>query len=443
MRKVLNFLVHLPLKVPFTFVLTLIFMLLVDFCWLLMIATPKDGSPTMGNMGMLIIVICAGISRLWLICMPVVFASECFIRLGTSMLKPKSISKSNPLSYVLWTLFGVLVFPCLYLCMHLYLMLNPAVTAKTAEIPYFFASPQVKLKHELDQQKLDHVLQYLQKGADINTRNNAGQTALTIALQHTRYDLAATLVNQGADINTPGNNALDLTLIQKYSGYSETSKTTNPERVKMAFLLLNKGSFIFNPQDILNGAVQTGSIELVDELLKKGVSINKTIRRNHTYSVFCTNSPLSAAAETGNNQMVEFLLKQGAHVNGEDAQLSCSPLLQAIKNKHSDTALLLIQKGADVDSVDGYGFTALMKASQSSDELYETLIRHGANIHASTPYGHTVITESDLGTEQKTKILFKYLKPKGNVIIIQPNMNSLPWDSVTGKSLQEHQKLRY
>jgi ankyrin repeat protein len=311
---------------------------------------------------------------------------------------------------VFWVLFIVLLSPCFQLYVLLQLPLQKHIAEiqdKIAETHYFFASPQVKLKHELDQHKFEHVLEYVREGADINT------------------------------LDSHGHSALDITFIPRYSGYLKR-QNINPEQVKIALLLLNKGITVSSPQNVLRAAAQTGSTELVGELLKKGVNINKSIKRNHTYSIFCINNPLSVTAETGNNQMVEFLLKQGAHVNGEDDKLSCSPLLQAIKNKHSDTAMLLIQKGADVNSVDGYGFTPLMEASHASDELYETLIQHGANIHAATPYGHTVVTESALGNEQKLKILFKYLKPKGNVIIIQPSVNTVPWDSVTGKSLQQN-----
>ena len=74
-------------------------------------------------------------------------------------------------------------------------------------------------------------------------------------------------------------------------------------------------------------------------------------------------TPLSYAALYNNNEAVEVLLQHGAKVNLKDSNGS-TPLHQALKGSGT-TASLLVARGANVRSTDGYGQNCLQIAARS------------------------------------------------------------------------------
>lgn len=262
----------------------------------------------------------------------------------------------------------------------------------------------------------------MQQGANIDTTNK-GQTALLITVGQAPYNytLATELINKDANLHIKDqreHDALYATLVPEYGGYPAEASKSNPDKINVALLLLQKGAVISHDEDILRGAVEAGSLELVDKLLQNGAVLNTSKRSDYTYPPSlpqCINSPLSKAAELGNNTMVEFLLKKGAAINGFNG--SCSPLIAAIEKKQEKTALLLINKGADINAKDSNDMTVLMKATDFrlniSNKLLSMILQRGADINAVGPCGQTALTEAALGPNdpQKMRTLFRYLKP--------------------------------
>ena len=83
-------------------------------------------------------------------------------------------------------------------------------------------------------------------------------------------------------------------------------------------------------------------------------------------------------------------MEAGADVNTKDKTFEWTPLQWAVFNGHKEVAVLLIGKGADVNTMDGRGHTPLHRAAQKSrKEIVELLIAKGADVNAKDNQGIT------------------------------------------------------
>ena len=118
------------------------------------------------------------------------------------------------------------------------------------------------------------VKQQLEAGADVNAKNNLGDTPLMWAVRYGHTETVTFLLEKGADVNANNN-------------YGWTA---------------------------LMWAARYGHIETIKILLEKGADVNKENRHGNTALLF--------AAYEGNTEMMKLLLEAGADVNatnGEDA----------------------------------------------------------------------------------------------------------------------------
>ena len=103
------------------------------------------------------------------------------------------------------------------------------------------------------------------------------------------------------------------------------------------------------------------------------------------------NTPLIVAAEYGRKEAIEFLLANNADINAKATGrfgTSGTALTTSIRSKHSETAKLLIEKGADVNAPKGGYTIPLMEAASWGDaELVKLLLAKGADVNGRTEYG--------------------------------------------------------
>jgi hypothetical protein len=156
-------------------------------------------------------------------------------------------------------------------------------------------------------------------------------------------------------------------------------------------------------QSALNGAVSTGSMRLVKQLMHLGARIPPTDREMESPMLFA-NDPamvrflvgqgmqvdapriqghdwvetrLQSAAAEGNLAVVQCLTRCGANVNVK-SDWGKSPLIQAAIGGHTDVARYLIAHGARVNSLSDRDMTALDYAIQNGNDETEGLLRrHG------------------------------------------------------------------
>ena len=138
---------------------------------------------------------------------------------------------------------------------------------------------------------------------------------------------------------------------------------------------------------------------------------------------------LVAAAELGHIRCIEKLLKAGADVNAVDGN-GYSALIQATENNFNDIVSILLQAGADVNMVDNYGDTALIHAAENGyDECLKLLIDGGADVN---------VTDSDGDAAASLAVLYGHDKCLRLLIGAGVDVNSIK----TTKTLTHEEIIR-
>lgn len=138
--------------------------------------------------------------------------------------------------------------------------------------------------------------------------------------------------------------------------------------------------------DPLHDAISKDDHAKVERLLEGGENVNTRDEYGDT--------PLHWAAAAGRPQMVELLLKHGADINarGENGRTALISVVTEIggfadedrEERYSSTAILLINKGADVTVIDTLGKTALHQAAYYGMlDVAKELIKKGADVNAN------------------------------------------------------------
>lgn len=203
-------------------------------------------------------------------------------------------------------------------------------------------------------------LPYLvQQGAQVNTQDNAGNTALILSASNGDLESVRYLVQQGADVNTPNKEGDTALIWSAYKGHKNI----------VAYLV---------EQDGIDTNIQN----------KAG------------------DTALIVSASNGHLDIVKHLVQQGAHVNSPN-KVGNTALIVSASNGHLDTVTYLVQQGAHVNIPNKEGNTALMfSAHKRNWTIVVYLVKNGADINAKDKYGETALTH----TEEKR--IINYLSVK-------------------------------
>ncbi|MEO5970374.1 MAG: ankyrin repeat domain-containing protein [Bdellovibrionia bacterium] len=133
----------------------------------------------------------------------------------------------------------------------------------------------------------------------------------------------------------------------------------------------------------LDAALISGDFNHVLKMIKAGTAVDY---RDGIHG----STPLMFAAQQGRSDVMRVLIDSGADIRAVNKGKSA--LHFALLAKKLDAALLLIQSGIPVDSVDyQYGSTSLMFAAQEGRaDIVRTLLALGANPKAKNKYGNNV-----------------------------------------------------
>lgn len=125
-------------------------------------------------------------------------------------------------------------------------------------------------------------------------------------------------------------------------------------------------------------AAGEGCKEYVRFLLDGGVDVN--VGPN-------SKTPLFAAIKRGQDEMVKFLCEQGAnleaggHLGGYTDNIT--PLICAVMERNKKIVKLLLDRSVNMEAKDGAGWTPLNHAASNSDvEIVKLLIEHGADLNS-------------------------------------------------------------
>jgi ankyrin repeat protein len=251
----------------------------------------------------------------------------------------------------------------------------------------------------VETKQFDRALALVDTGVDVNRASVDGTTALHWAAYYGELELARRLVRAEADPDTRneyGSSPLgeaatkgDLDMIALLLDAGADAESSNPEgqtalmsvartgNVEAAELLLKQGADvnaveIWGGQTALHWASARQHPAMVELLIAEGADIEaRAIDRNWERQV--TSEPRMKDMKTGGltpllyavreNCMacVVTLLDAGADIDKPDPD-NVSPLVLALINMRYDIAMLLIERGADINQWDYYGRTPLYAA---------------------------------------------------------------------------------
>lgn len=229
-------------------------------------------------------------------------------------------------------------------------------------------------------ERLDFVEMFLNRGCEMEgLAIREGKTSLQWAATHGNIPMARQLLSSGADINWIG-------------PYFHTALhyATMAERSDMVQWLLDNGAEISINGDArspLHIAAVKGSFNIVKILVKHDCEMDTRDSFNFT--------PFSLACLRGHVDIVEYMgenCKTGTNLNLNDG------LQKAAECGHLKVIKYLIHKGADVNSVNSSGESALSIASRGQPQTVDVLLAHGATLitvdnRGYMPLQHAVLRE--------------------------------------------------
>uniref|UniRef100_A0A8C8GRN9 KAP NTPase domain-containing protein n=1 Tax=Oncorhynchus tshawytscha TaxID=74940 RepID=A0A8C8GRN9_ONCTS len=143
---------------------------------------------------------------------------------------------------------------------------------------------------------------------------------------------------------------------------------------------LNADWLTANGQTLLMMASEQGSLEMVQELLRRGANVNLD-------DVDCWTALISAAKE-GHVEVVKELLANNASLEHRD--MVGDALMWASYKGRVEVAQLLLEKGASPNITGQYSvFPVIWAAGRGHAEIVHLLIKHGAKVNCSDKYGTT------------------------------------------------------
>ena len=211
----------------------------------------------------------------------------------------------------------------------------------------------------------NNVQRLLDDGANIEAKNEYGNTVLISAISNSRFDIAELLIKRGANVNVAGTH-----------GYTALIHAAARNRIDIVKLLMNNGANI----DIATNdgytalilAASNGHIDIAQFLINNGANID--IATNDGYTA------LIKAASNGHIDIVQLLINNGANIDIAEND-GYTALIKAPSNGHIDIVQLLIDNGANINAVEKFGRTALiLTASKGSIDMVQLLINNGALI---------------------------------------------------------------
>jgi ankyrin repeat protein len=240
------------------------------------------------------------------------------------------------------------------------------------------ADPNKDLLDAIKKGDANSVKTILDKGADVNAKDENGFTGLIMASTRGDIVIARILLAKGADINAKeakyGFTAMIVASIQRY--------------IEIVKILLANGADVdiksSNGDTALMVASGKGYTEIVKALLAKNADVNiKDYKDGWT--------ALMRASLGGYVEIVKALLVNNADVDAKDNS-GITALMIASSEGYTEIVRALLAENADVNAKSNNGKTALMGASQNGHtEIVQILIDNGANVNAKTIDGATAL----------------------------------------------------
>lgn len=255
-------------------------------------------------------------------------------------------------------------------------------------VPHFIrASSSVaeSLFEAAKQGNFEIVEELIQKGANVNHANQAGETALNVACCSGHVEVARLLIDNGAVVNHVsycGNFPL---ICASFFGHLATVQ-----------LLIERGAYIDQVATVYHAynhgrtalieAALRGQVAVVRLLIEKGANVNHVDNFRNT--------ALSSASFMGHDRAAQLLIENGADVN-HVGKHGMTALTEAAVYGHLRIVEMLIKNGANLNHVDNFGKNALMCAASGGHlAIAHLLIQNGANVNHTNSHGWSALTHA-------------------------------------------------
>jgi len=161
---------------------------------------------------------------------------------------------------------------------------------------------------------VDEVKRLLDRGTNVDAREENGETPLMYAAVEDRTEIVEILLDRGSDINAASLN-----------GETALTKAVIVSRYNAVSRLLTRGADIEKDNPLMYAA-GGGDVKMIKLLLEAGANINAQNREGDT-------ALTAAVSRRASPETVQILLSAGADVN--------------IRNKRSETPLTLAERNGD------------------------------------------------------------------------------------------------
>ncbi len=226
----------------------------------------------------------------------------------------------------------------------------------------------------------DRVRTLMYANVDVNEKNYAGITPLTIAAEKGNMNIIKMLVEDGkAQINDPSSYGVTPLIAAAAAGNAE-----------VVDYLVTKGADVTAKDDLGKTALIYASGADNPQLITNLIKLDKNAVNLPDNS---GNTPLIYAAQKGLNDNIKVLLNNGAKANYRNPATGLSAIAAAAAEGHTDTIRLLARTGkADVNISDLSGRTPIFYAvEQDQPESLRTLFSLGADVNAQDNNGVTAL----------------------------------------------------
>ncbi|CCG56377.1 ankyrin repeat-containing protein [Brachyspira pilosicoli WesB] len=208
----------------------------------------------------------------------------------------------------------------------------------------------------------------IDEGANLNSSDDY----MYYAINSGNYDIAKLLVDNDVfnlNTNTTREEAIELSKNQKY--------------YEIEKLLSSKDSNNIDGYDELMNAVSKGDMKALEKLIKDDTDLNKQ------YSKI---TPLGLAAARNDKEIVKFLVEKGADINLEDGY-GYTPLIIAMKYRNLNLAKDIIDLKPDLNAIcsatGDTPLTYLVREVWFGTDVCYYLIKNGADVNKKNNNGDT------------------------------------------------------
>jgi hypothetical protein len=231
----------------------------------------------------------------------------------------------------------------------------------------------------------------LKHGADVNSLNQRGSTALMIAANYGRDSLFNILIAAKPDLNIEATNgyktfdyclesgkddylrrALFLWVEQLYPAHVSFIKQINEGKFKLTGKISSYPSQVLSFAAVL--ATINNDVAIIEKLYKSGFSLNKHNQSGYT--------ALTISARFGKLDILKALVSRfNANIGiGNDGNDEASPFIQAARGGQLAVGQYLIDQGVDVNKQNGRGYTALTACVwYQRDQFMKLILQNGGD----------------------------------------------------------------